>query len=94
MSQKAKWEIGDKYQRLIRDFTEVINRNSLENGSNTPDYILARMLVEFLATYNDTVQLKEEWHKPKPEAEFCNCGCHKYYKFKRTCCDRGEGRGI
>lgn len=90
MSQKAKWDIEDKYQRLIKEFAEVINRNSLENGNNTPDYILARMLVEFLATYNDTVQLKEEWHKPKPE--LCDCKCHEYYKFRRTCCDRRDDK--
>ena len=62
---KDKFIVEDRYERLIEEFRKVINRNSLENGSNTPDYILARMIVEFIALYNDTVQLKEEWHKPK-----------------------------
>ena len=53
----------DRYQRLIKEFAEVINRNSLEEGSNTPDYVLAKMLVDTLAIYNEIVQTKEQWHK-------------------------------
>jgi len=22
--------------------------------------------------------------------ELCNCGCHEYYKFRRTCCERKD----
>lgn len=62
---KIELEYEDKYERLIKEFAEVINRNSLENGSDTPDYILGRYLVECLCNYNDTIQLRNKWSEKK-----------------------------
>jgi hypothetical protein len=47
--------------RIIREFASVINRNSLERDSNTPDYILAEYLVTCLENWNTTAKDRIEW---------------------------------
>lgn len=47
---------------IIKDFAEVINRHSLENGSNTPDFILAEYLVNCLESYNYAVLNRNDWY--------------------------------
>lgn len=42
--------------------TNLINRYSMENGSNTPDYILAKYLCECLDNYDNIVRTREMWH--------------------------------
>lgn len=41
--------------------TNLINRYSMENGSNTPDYILAKYLCECLDNYDNIVRTREMW---------------------------------
>ena len=36
-----------------------LNRHSLESGSNTPDFVLARHLTDCLKSYNAAVQHRE-----------------------------------
>lgn len=36
---------------LEEEIREAINRNSFENGSNTPDFILATYLIDCLAAF-------------------------------------------
>jgi len=52
----------------------LINECSMENGSNTPDFLLAKYLVGCLTNYNATIMARESWygrpaaltdHKPK-----------------------------
>lgn len=47
---------------LERAIEHAINRFSAENGSNTPDFILARFLIGALAAWNAAVMRREEWH--------------------------------
>jgi hypothetical protein len=42
---------------------ELINGYSLENKSNTPDFILAEYMNSCLEAYNTAVQANEKWHK-------------------------------
>lgn len=52
-----------------KELATLINRNSLENGSNTPDFILAKFLQGCLNAYNLAVQQRDSWGKfPKTEA--------------------------
>ena len=44
---------------------KLLNRHSAENGSDTPDYILADYLVGCLDAYNDTLCRREEWYGRK-----------------------------
>jgi hypothetical protein len=40
----------------------LINKHSKENGSNTPDFILAKYLNNCLEAYNHAVQFREKWY--------------------------------
>lgn len=45
----------------------LINRNSRENGSDTPDFILADYMADCLDAYDKAVTRRTEWHKPEPK---------------------------
>lgn len=50
----------NSYTDFRKQLTELINRYSMENGSHTPDYILADYLVECLDAYDKATQRKQE----------------------------------
>lgn len=53
----------------LRKAIEInINLYSAENGSNTPDFILAQYLMDCLAAYDKAVTAREKWYgrEPKP----------------------------
>jgi len=43
----------------------LINRESMENGSNTPDYILATYLSECLRAYDRATAERDKWYSVK-----------------------------
>lgn len=45
-----------------KELEHLINRYSQENGSNTPDFILAQFLTGCLAAWNQGVQQREAWY--------------------------------
>ena len=49
---------------------ELINSHSMENDSNTPDFILAEYLQECLDSFNNTTNKRDKWNgaKLKPES--------------------------
>lgn len=47
---------------LMRELQAVLNRYSAENGSNTPDFILAELLVDVLGAYDKAVQKRAKWY--------------------------------
>lgn len=47
---------------LEQELASVLNRFSQENASNTPDFILAQMLLSCLAAWNTAVQQRETWY--------------------------------
>jgi len=47
------------------ELTNLLNRNSMENGSDTPDYILAKYLYECLENFNHALQMREKWYGRK-----------------------------
>ena len=47
---------------LRKDIQAVINRHSAENGSNTPDFILARYLDDCLASFDRAVIARAAWY--------------------------------
>lgn len=51
-----------EFATLETELAALVNRYSVENLSDTPDYILARYLMGCLATYNTTVNLRDEWY--------------------------------
>lgn len=50
------------------DLEAVINRHSRENGSNTPDFILAEYLIACLVAFDRATRARTEWYAPTPEA--------------------------
>lgn len=52
-----------------RELEQLINRHSQENGSHTPDFILAEYLVSCLETFNKAVRLRDGWWGHEPWAD-------------------------
>jgi hypothetical protein len=44
-----------------KELEKLINKYSMENGSNTPDFILAAYLTDSLALFDRTVHSRERW---------------------------------
>lgn len=40
----------------------LINKHSMENGSDTPDFLLAEYLTDCLKAYDNTMQKREKWY--------------------------------
>lgn len=53
----------DKLQRFATDLVKLINIHSLEQGSNTPDFILAGYLIRCLQNFETTSFVREQWYK-------------------------------
>jgi hypothetical protein len=48
---------------MFRDELEtLINRHSVENGSNTPDFMLAGFLNSCLDAFDHTVRERDKWY--------------------------------
>lgn len=47
---------------LRHEIKHAINRVSGENGSNTPDFILAEYLVSCLAAFDRAIHARERWY--------------------------------
>jgi hypothetical protein len=45
-----------------KELESLINRYSRENGSNTPDFILAHYLINCLDVFNRSVSMREKWY--------------------------------
>ena len=54
---------GDHLRAKIR---KAINQCSAENGSNTPDFILADYLVNCLLAFDSAVNSRERWYSRQP----------------------------
>lgn len=56
---------------FMQELEEIINRHSVENASNTPDWLLAEYLNGCLEVYEETIQKRDKWYGDKhfdPEA--------------------------
>ena len=60
--------IGMQPQRLPfrKELERLINRESRESGSNTPDFILAEYLIDALAAFDRAVMRREQWYGRDP----------------------------
>lgn len=47
---------------LRQAIENVLNRHSAENGSNTPDYILATYLESCLEAFDHAVSSRDRWY--------------------------------
>ena len=55
------------------DLEGLINRHSMENGSDTPDFMLANYLIACLDAFDEATRRREQWYgrnpKPAPSPE-------------------------
>jgi len=54
-----------KQSRLRKDIEQAINKHSIENGSDTPDFILAEYLTDCLRAFDKATVRREEWYGRK-----------------------------
>lgn len=47
---------------FAKDLEQLINRHSMENGSNTPDFILAEFMMNALQSYERAIYQRTSWH--------------------------------
>lgn len=47
---------------LRKEIESAVNRASAENGSDTPDFILAEFLVDSLAAFDKATLRRKEWY--------------------------------
>jgi hypothetical protein len=52
----------DKFKH---ELVHLINRHSLENGSDTPDFIVAEFLVDCLLAVDKMIKRRDEWYGDK-----------------------------
>jgi hypothetical protein len=48
--------------KFKKELEVLINKHSIENESNTPDFILANYIAMCLDAYNVTLKSREEWY--------------------------------
>lgn len=52
----------DEPSQFQKELEALINFHSLENGSNTPDFLLAQYLAGCLENFNKTLRARETWY--------------------------------
>jgi len=52
-----------------KELTELINKHSMENASDTPDFILAHYLCNCLSAFNLATKERTKWFKPPIHSE-------------------------
>ena len=52
---------NQKTTKFVSELTYLINSQSIENGSDTPDFILAEYLIDCLVGYEKAIAARNEW---------------------------------
>jgi len=52
---------------LRTEIEQTINSHSAENGSNTPDFVLAGYIMDCLSAFDRAVTAREKWYGRDPE---------------------------
>jgi hypothetical protein len=66
-------DTGLKQIEVAEDLRSVLNRHSIENASNTPDFVLARYLLGCLDAFASAVNEREQWYgRPMKHGVFEN----------------------
>jgi hypothetical protein len=48
-----------------QELASLLNKYSIENESNTPDFILAMLIRNCLTAFGCVIKLREEWYSKK-----------------------------
>jgi len=58
----------EREARFRKELEHLINRHSRENGSDTPDFILAEFLADCLAAWDKNLTRREQWYGRRLDA--------------------------
>lgn len=47
---------------FYKELEQLINKHSIENKSNTPDFILAKYIINCLDNFEGIMHLRDGWH--------------------------------
>lgn len=61
MSSAEVADVRPDPDNLREAIERAINRFSAENGSNTPDFVLAEFLLDSLAAFDKATKRRDEW---------------------------------
>lgn len=53
--------------KFEEELEALINRHSMENGGNTPDFILAAYLMDCLKAFDAAVKWRSSWYGNSPD---------------------------
>ena len=59
-------EKGEEMENFKKELEVLINKHSIENESNTPDWLLAQYLLNCLAAFTTATQQRENWYGRDP----------------------------
>ena len=62
----------ERYDEFESELTTLINTLSMENGSDTPDFILASYLTKCLRVFDATTERRESWYRPSSNPDANN----------------------
>jgi hypothetical protein len=62
LSKERQYPQGRESKEFVDQLSDLLNRHSKENASNTPDFILAQYLVACLEAWNTATQQRETWY--------------------------------
>jgi hypothetical protein len=69
-----------------KELESLLNRHSMEGGSNTPDFILAKYLVSCLVSFNSAVSERTDWYAPETPQE----AAKRHMELSRVLDDRDD----
>lgn len=49
---------------FVKELEQIINKHSMESGSNTPDFILAHYIAGCLRAFNEATNARHNWNCP------------------------------
>jgi len=55
-------------QEFRRELEQVINKHSMENGSDTPDFVLADYLIDALDAFDKACSTRTHWYRYRKPA--------------------------
>ena len=51
-------------KQFRKELVALLNKHSVENGSDTPDFMLADFLVDCLVAWNRQTRQRDKWYNP------------------------------
>ena len=55
----------DRAMAFRKELEHLINRHCMENGSDTPDFMLADYLSDCLVAFDKAVRIRDDWYGNK-----------------------------